>query len=310
MPPEGVNTLSISADVRGSAIVVRAIGELDYDYAPIFRRELTRVWIMGAGNASSGLPASSPVAAPPELPVPTALDPSPLPSETSFLLEAPLLPETSFFSGSPLLPETPFLSEAPLLPETPFLSERPFLSEVPPTSEGPPPSGPPSPLSPEPPSPFFPGGPPLPEPGSPTPLFPEGPSPLSPDVPPPDEPPSNGPPSNGPPSLSTTASPPPPPLVVPSSPEASPGTRAEGAPWLILDLEGLTFCDSTGLAELLWILRRSQETRTRLVVTGASRTLRHMMAITGLLPYFAMAASVEEVLSEMESSTAEGQGHH
>ncbi|WP_344914259.1 STAS domain-containing protein [Streptosporangium oxazolinicum] len=94
----------------------------------------------------------------------------------------------------------------------------------------------------------------------------------------------------------------------PSPPDASP---AEAAPWLILDLEGLTFCDSTGLAELLWILRRSQETRTRLVVAGASRTLRHMMATTGLLAYFAMAASVEAALvgetpAEKKFRTVEG----
>ncbi|GAA3408140.1 STAS domain-containing protein [Streptosporangium vulgare] len=88
--------------------------------------------------------------------------------------------------------------------------------------------------------------------------------------------------------------------------EASQDTRAQAGPWLILDLEGLTFCDSTGLAELLWLLRRSQETRTRLVLAGASRTLRHMMAITGLLTYFTMAASVEEALLDEGFRTAEG----
>ena len=364
MSPEGVNTLSISADVRGSAVVVRVVGELDYDYAPIFRRELTRAWSMGTGNSPSGLPVSPqadssselpapppldvpsglstslpadpssglpapppldtpsglsaslpatrhPISAPPPLDVPSGLpvspsaDPSsglpapppldtlpelpgspappsspvPLLSETSVLLESPLLPETSFFSGSPLLPETSFLSEAP------------------PASGNPLPSGPPSPLSPEPPSPFFPGSPPPPTPGSPPPLFPDGPSPLSPDLPPPEEPPSDGRPSDGLPSLSTTTSSPLSPQV-PTSFGTSPDTRAEVTPWLVLDLEGLTFCDSTGLAELLWILRRSQETRTRLVVAGASRALRHMMAITGLLTYFTMATSVEEALLE------------
>ncbi|MEU4404095.1 STAS domain-containing protein [Streptosporangium sp. NPDC023963] len=83
-------------------------------------------------------------------------------------------------------------------------------------------------------------------------------------------------------------------------------TQAQAGPWLILDLQGLTFCDSTGLAELLWLLRRSQETRTRLVLAGASRTLRHMMATTGLLTYFTMAASVEEALPDEEFRAAEG----
>ncbi|MFI6456138.1 STAS domain-containing protein [Streptosporangium amethystogenes] len=145
MPPEGVNALSVSAGAHEGAIVVRAIGELDYVCAPVFRREIDRFWS-------------------------TDTDDSPL-------------------------------SPPSLLPE-----------------------GPPSP------------------------------SPLVPD------------------------------------------TRAEAVPLLILDLAGLTFCDSTGLAELLRMLRQSQEMRTRLVVTGASRTLLHMLATTGLLSYFTMAASVEEAL--------------
>ncbi|MDP9863292.1 MULTISPECIES: STAS domain-containing protein [Streptosporangium] len=69
-------------------------------------------------------------------------------------------------------------------------------------------------------------------------------------------------------------------------------------PTLVLDLTGLTFCDSTGLAELLWILRRSQETKTDLSLAGVSRTLRHMLTTTGLLPYFTIFASVEEALRD------------
>ncbi|WP_440082662.1 STAS domain-containing protein [Streptosporangium sp. LJ11] len=290
MPPEGVNTLSISADARGSAIVVRAIGELDYDYAPTFRREIVRALSLSTGNSPSELPASPALDSRSEIPAPPSLG-SP--------------------SAFPTLP-TAFSGVSPLLPETPFRSETPFLSEVPLTSGAPLPSDPPSPLSPEPPSPFFPGSPPPPSPGSPPPLFPDGPSPLSPDRPPPDGPPSDGVPSDGVASLSTMASLSPPPQVLASfetSPEAfetSPDTRAQAGPRLILDLAGLTFCDSTGLAELLWLLRRSQETRTRLVLAGVSRTLRHMMATTGLLAYFTMAASVEEALLDEESRAAEG----
>ncbi|MFF5108189.1 STAS domain-containing protein [Streptosporangium sp. NPDC000509] len=93
-----------------------------------------------------------------------------------------------------------------------------------------------------------------------------------------------------------------------SPPPASPAPAAvaEGAPWLILDLEGLTFCDSTGLAELLWILRKSQETRTRLVLAGANRTLRHMMTVTGLLAHFTLATSVETALTGEELGATEG----
>ncbi|MFD8532997.1 STAS domain-containing protein [Streptosporangium canum] len=68
------------------------------------------------------------------------------------------------------------------------------------------------------------------------------------------------------------------------------------SPTLVLDLAGLTFCDSTGLAELLWMLRRSQESGTRLILAGVSRTLRHMLTTTGVLPYFTLSTSVEEAL--------------
>ncbi|MFD0885651.1 STAS domain-containing protein [Streptosporangium algeriense] len=68
------------------------------------------------------------------------------------------------------------------------------------------------------------------------------------------------------------------------------------APRLVVDLSGLTFCDSTGLAELLWVLQRSGETGTRLVLAGANRTLRHMLATTGLLAFFELADSVEDAL--------------
>ncbi|MFF4413146.1 STAS domain-containing protein [Streptosporangium sp. NPDC001559] len=67
-------------------------------------------------------------------------------------------------------------------------------------------------------------------------------------------------------------------------------------PCLVIDLSGLTFCDSTGLAELLWVLQRSREAKTRLVLAGANRTLRHMLAITGLLTFFELADSVEDAL--------------
>jgi hypothetical protein len=224
MPPEGANTLSISSGVRGTALVVRAVGELDYDYAPIFRREVDQIWSLGTGAPpplSSGL--ASPLSGP-----------------------SPLSPE----APSPFFPEAP----SPLSPEIP------------------------SPLSPEAPSPL--------SPETPSPLSPEAPSPPSPETP-------------SPLSLSPQVSPPP----------EAPGTplRPETLPWLILDLAGLTFCDSTGLAELLWILHRSQETGTRLVLAGVTRTLRHMLATTGLLPYFTLSPSVEDALMEAGIGTTEEQ---
>ncbi|AWS40280.1 STAS domain-containing protein [Streptosporangium sp. 'caverna'] len=263
MPPESANTLSISSGVHGTAIVVRATGELDYDYAPIFRREVTQIWDMGA-DAASPLPSGppSPLSGPSPLSLPAEAI-SPLSPEAS----SPFSPEAS----SPLSPEasSPFSPEAisPLSPET----SSPFSPEAS------------SPLSPETPSPFSPETPSPFSPETPSPLSPEAPSPLSPEAPSPLSPGTFSPQAS---------------LFL----ETSPGTplQPETAPWLILDLAGLTFCDSTGLAELLWILRRSQETGNRLVLAGVTRTLRHMLATTGLLPYFTMYASVEDALKEVE----------
>ncbi|MFI6506374.1 STAS domain-containing protein [Streptosporangium sp. NPDC050855] len=297
MPPEDAKPLSISADTYGDAIVVRASGELDYDYARVFRRELTRVWDMG-----DGLP--SPAAPPPSAPETPTIFPgaSPLlaePSPTTSSVDGPLAPERPFSPGHRFAPETS------LFPERPFPGERHFSSERP------------SPLEPGVPSPFFPAGPPPVSPGDP-PFSPGDPSPLSPGTPPPlfpGTPPPLPPDSPEPPPPPAPPAPPSPGSPSPDSPdvpppsETSPGTAGgtttpAAPPCLILDLTGITFCDSTGLAELLWSLRRSQETGTRLVVAGASRTLRHMLATTGLLSYFTMADSVEEALREAGTSAA------
>ncbi|MFC7645609.1 STAS domain-containing protein [Streptosporangium lutulentum] len=245
MPPEGVNTLSISSGVHGTALVIRAIGELDYDFAPIFRRRITQIWSMSASDPS---PLSSELLTPPSGASPLSPPPE-TPSPLSSGISSPLSPATP----SPLSPESP----SPLSPATPS----PLSPETP------------SPLSPESPSPF--------SPATPSPLSPESPSPLSPEPPVTPAPLSAGPA---------------PPLEAPSGMPIQAGT----VPWLILDLTELTFCDSTGIAELLWILHRSQETGTRLVLAGASRTLRHMLTTTGLLPYFTMSASVEAALEEGE----------
>ncbi|MET9065550.1 STAS domain-containing protein [Streptosporangium sandarakinum] len=73
--------------------------------------------------------------------------------------------------------------------------------------------------------------------------------------------------------------------------------RDTGSPeLLVLDLAGLTFCDSSGLSGLLWGMRRSREAGARMVLAGVSSALHHMLRITGLLPYFETAASAAEAM--------------
>ncbi|MEU9833553.1 STAS domain-containing protein [Streptosporangium sp. NPDC048047] len=79
--------------------------------------------------------------------------------------------------------------------------------------------------------------------------------------------------------------------------------RGSGPPGLlVLDLAGLTFCDSTGMAGLLWGMRRSREAGTRMVLAGASSALLHMLRITGLLPYFETAVSTAEAVERFETA--------
>ncbi|GAA2874272.1 STAS domain-containing protein [Streptosporangium fragile] len=67
-------------------------------------------------------------------------------------------------------------------------------------------------------------------------------------------------------------------------------------PLVVIDLTGLTFCDSTGMAELILGLQRSHALGTRLVLAGVHGTLERILAITGLRSSFEVFPSVEEAL--------------
>ncbi|MBB2909207.1 anti-anti-sigma factor [Streptosporangium becharense] len=243
--------------------MIRASGDLDYDYAPIFRQELTAIWGLD-GDA----PPPPPLHAPSQLP----------PVEAAFSVPAPfssVIPSSPAGRPSPLSaeslpqsgPESPLThlaSEPPSSPLDPATSSSLFSPEVPLPAESLPPGVAVSPASP---------AVPLPAAGSPA---------TSPGV------------------LATSGT-------------TSPGVQAPSgkaplpghAPRVILDLTELTFCDSTGLAELLWTLRRSQQAGMHLILVGPSRTLCHMLATTGLLPFFTLAASLEEALEGTGADPAE-----
>lgn len=67
-------------------------------------------------------------------------------------------------------------------------------------------------------------------------------------------------------------------------------------PTVVIDVTALTFCDSTGLAELIANLRRSGALGTRLVLAGVHGTLERILAITGLRAAFELSPSAEEAL--------------
>ena len=64
--------------------------------------------------------------------------------------------------------------------------------------------------------------------------------------------------------------------------------RVEGArpPCLVLDLRGLSFLDSSGLARLLAVNRRARRERRRLLLVRGPAAVQRLMAITAVGQHF------------------------
>ena len=67
-----------------------------------------------------------------------------------------------------------------------------------------------------------------------------------------------------------------------------------GAERLFVELEGVSFVDSAGLAALLNVLRRATAARASLVLVGASPQVRGVLAQTRVDREFTFAATVED----------------
>ncbi|MFF0574957.1 STAS domain-containing protein [Streptosporangium saharense] len=241
MSPESTSALSVSSGLHGGATVIRAVGDLDYDYAPVFRRQLTELWatapIPDANTAhvtTSPTPDAHPVHTTPPAPgagvshittqthsaAPAHIATTPHVVNTAHAASTTHPTETIHAAGAVHLPETTHLPEATRPTETPHTTDTAHIADA---------------------------------------------------------------------------------AHVTDTPHTTDTTHtadmdAPGISRLVIDLSGLTFCDSTGLAELLWVLQRSRETGTRLMLAGTNRTLRHMLTTTGLLSFFELADSVEEAL--------------
>ena len=69
------------------------------------------------------------------------------------------------------------------------------------------------------------------------------------------------------------------------------------APHVVLDLTGVSFMDSTGLKVLLSIQRRAELAGGSFTVVGPSRSVRKILALTGLDQTFAIYETVDEASS-------------
>jgi anti-anti-sigma factor len=73
---------------------------------------------------------------------------------------------------------------------------------------------------------------------------------------------------------------------------------------VVVDLAGVTFMDSTGLKVLLSIQRRAALAGGSFAVAGATRTVRRILALTGLDHTFTLYDSVDDLPAEPSSDAA------
>ncbi|MGV4892057.1 STAS domain-containing protein [Streptomyces viridosporus] len=68
---------------------------------------------------------------------------------------------------------------------------------------------------------------------------------------------------------------------------------------VILDLSGLTYCDSTGITVLITAYRRSQATGSPLSLAGVSPDQMRVFQVVGLDQVFTFHPSTEEAISSL-----------
>lgn len=68
------------------------------------------------------------------------------------------------------------------------------------------------------------------------------------------------------------------------------------SPTLIIDLSALTFCDSSGIGELLQARHRGRLVGIRLILTGVQGNLARRLNLAGLTQVFEVFPSVAEAL--------------
>ncbi|WP_308082363.1 STAS domain-containing protein [Streptomyces sp. NK15101] len=83
-----------------------------------------------------------------------------------------------------------------------------------------------------------------------------------------------------------------------------------GAPRVVVGCSGLTFCDSTGLNELLRARARLRETGGRLDLAGLHPPVDRMFAITGARTVFRVYADAAEALADEDAGTEGGGDAH
>ncbi|MCZ4103323.1 STAS domain-containing protein [Streptomyces sp. So13.3] len=88
------------------------------------------------------------------------------------------------------------------------------------------------------------------------------------------------------------------------------GSRAlaGGCRRLVLECAGVTFCDSQGLNRFLKLRREAERGGAALVLAAISTPVRHVLELTGALPVFGLADTVDEALRAAGDADADTPG--
>jgi anti-anti-sigma factor len=73
--------------------------------------------------------------------------------------------------------------------------------------------------------------------------------------------------------------------------------EAERPAAIVLDLRGLVFCDTSGLARLLALRRRARRDGWRLLMVRGSAAVQRLLAVTALSEHFEMVSDTDAALA-------------
>ncbi|MFE9427392.1 STAS domain-containing protein [Kitasatospora sp. NPDC006697] len=79
---------------------------------------------------------------------------------------------------------------------------------------------------------------------------------------------------------------------------------------LVLDLTGLRFCDSMGIAELIFAAQRPPHPGTPLPLVAAPPDLKHLLTLTGVDGLVSHHARLDQALTALQAARPDPPGEH
>ncbi|MET9498328.1 STAS domain-containing protein [Streptomyces sp. NPDC006552] len=68
---------------------------------------------------------------------------------------------------------------------------------------------------------------------------------------------------------------------------------------VVIDMTGLTYCDSTGITVLITAHNRAEQARSPLVLAGLNKDLRHVLRIVGLDQIFTFQPTADDAVRSL-----------